>query len=175
MGNYPRRRTASANNNTQSGDIDGRQYNFDSMGNPSDTYIRNFRFNRSYQVDMILFRELLGGVTDALYVKPGASYRIADGFNVFAAVIYSRAIYPESTPSAHVVNGAGVADGNLGLEINAGARYETEDGFFGELRWGILFPLQGLANNSANMTQFGGAPVTLESAQALRGSIGIHF
>lgn len=175
FGNHPRRKTQTANPNTVSGDIDGRQYNCDTMGNCSDQYIRNFRFNRAYRVDMILYRELLGGITDSLYVKPSASYRVADGFNIFAALIYSRAIYAESTPSARNTTMGIVADANLGVEINAGARYETEDGFFGELRWGILFPLEGLKNNIPNATQFGGAPVALESAQALRGSIGIHF
>ena len=176
FGNRPRRRPPTrADGNTRPGDIDGRQYNFEATGGTVDNQIRNFRFNRAYRVDMILFRELLGGITDAIYVKPQASYRVADGFNVFAALIYSRAIYAESTPSARFVMGQIVADANLGIEINAGARYETEDGFFGELRWGILFPLDGLRNNTANQTQYGGAPTALESAQALRGSIGIHF
>jgi uncharacterized protein (TIGR04551 family) len=176
FGNRPRRRTARADGNTQPGDIDGRQYAFESTGTTTDNQIRNFRFNRAYRVDMILFRELLGGITDAIYVKPQASYRVADGFNIFAALIYSRAIYAESTPSAHIENGKIVGDNNLGIEINAGARYETEDGFFGELRWGILFPLEGLKNNNGMMMgQFGGITPQLESAQALRGSIGIHF
>ncbi|MBK7862180.1 MAG: hypothetical protein IPJ65_26920 [Archangiaceae bacterium] len=157
------------------GDIDGRQYACETATSCSDSFIRNFRFNRAYSVDMILFRELLGGVTDALYIKPKASYRITDGFNVFAALIYSRAIYAESTPSAHLTSTGIVGDANLGIQINAGARYETEDGFFGEIRYGILIPLPGLANNTLNQTQFGGAPVVLESAQAVRGAIGIHF
>ncbi|MBK7862062.1 MAG: TIGR04551 family protein [Archangiaceae bacterium] len=150
FGNHPRRKqtSTSANPNTVPGDIDGRQYACETATSCSDSFIRNFRFNRAYSVDMILFRELLGGVTDALYIKPKASYRITDGFNVFAALIYSRAIYAESTPSAHLTSTGIVGDANLGIEINAGARYETEDGFFGEIRYGILIPLPGLANNT---------------------------
>ncbi len=83
------------------GDIDGPHYYCPATGGcaTGDAYITNFRFNPSFRPDMILFRELIGGVTDALYFKPNASYKIADGFNIFAAVIYSRAIYATSTPS----------------------------------------------------------------------------
>ncbi len=167
FGNYARRKVAHPDNHTQPGDIDGPQYACPSTGgcDPGDaSQIRNFRFNRDYRVDMILFREILGGVTDAFYVKPTVSYRIADGFTAFGSFIYSRALYAESTPSARrLTDGTIQADANLGAEINLGARYETEDGFFGELRWGILFPLPG----------FG--PGALDSAQALRGTLGIKF
>ena len=91
-----------------------------------------------YHIDLILWREILGGVTDAIYVKPTASYRIADGFHVFARSSTRAPSTPRSTPS-----GAGAAGNpNLGVEINVGARYETEDGFFGQLEYGILFPLR---------------------------------
>ncbi|MBL8950208.1 MAG: TIGR04551 family protein, partial [Myxococcaceae bacterium] len=166
-----RRQSRGPNGNTQPGDIDGRQYACTPGVTCTDDDIENFRFNRAYRTDMILYRELLGGITDSVYLKPNASYRIADGFNVFAALIYSRAIYASSTPSA---SASFAGDPNLGIEINAGARYETEDGFFGELRWGILFPLDGLKNNVAT-TQFGGGQVVNETAQALRGTIGIKF
>ncbi len=161
FGNYARRKVGGPDNTTQPGDIDGPQYACQSTGGCTDSSIRNFRFNRDYRIDMILFREILGGITDAFYVKPTVSYRIADGFNAFGSVIYSRAIYQESTPSG--------TDANLGFEINLGARYETEDGFFGELRWGILFPLGGFSDNRPN------APKSIDSAQALRGSVGIKF
>jgi uncharacterized protein (TIGR04551 family) len=174
FGYYPRRTTGAANGATVPGDIDGQQWNCPPVGGcaSGDSFITNFKMNPSFRPDMILFREIIGGVTDALYFKPNASYRVADGFNVFLALIYSRAIYASSTPSA----GAGKpGDPNLGFEVNAGARYETEDGFFGQLEWGILFPLQGLANSNPTAVSFTGVPVTLESAQALRASIGIRF
>ena len=170
FGNYPRRKVAGIDNNTQPGDIDGPQYACQSTGGCVDSSIRNFRFNRDYRVDMILFREILGGVTDAFYVKPTVSYRIADGFHAFGSVIYSRAIFPESTPSATIQSDGTIrADANLGFEINLGARYETEDGFFGELKWGILFPLAGFQDNRTI------TPPPIDSAQALRGTVGIKF
>ena len=106
-------------------------------------------------------RELLGGVTDAIYVKPNIKYSIADGFDVFGAVIYSQAMYAEST------------SGNerpLGLELNVGARYETEDGFMAGLAWGVLLPLEGLNTQATNDLR-----LDLEAAQAIRGLVGIKF
>ena len=168
FGNYPRRRnqTPGATDTTTPpvGLIDGPQY---SCGvTCSDSAVRNFRFNRDYRIDMILWREILGSVTDAVYIKPTLSYKVAEGFNLFGSVIYSRSVYAESTPSWNGLTG----DNNLGIEINAGARYETEDGFFGQVAWGILFPLGGLADTSPT-----GLGIPLDTAQAVRGSIGIKF
>ncbi|MDP1922019.1 MAG: TIGR04551 family protein [Myxococcales bacterium] len=162
FGNAPRRQSSGLK-----GDIDGPQYRCSGLGGCSDNTIRNFRFNRDYRVDMILYREILGGVTDSLYVKPKVQYRITQGLNVFVAGIYSRAIFAESTPSAGNVSQA--VDPNLGLEFNAGARYETEDGFYAQAQYGILFPLGGFNRES------GTTAANLVNAQAARGVFGIKF
>jgi|APLak6261679142_1056127.scaffolds.fasta_scaffold00086_22 uncharacterized protein (TIGR04551 family) len=162
FGNYPRR-TRSAENGL--GDTDGPQYQC-AADCKADNEINNFRFNRDYRVDMILYRELLGGVTDSLYFKPKAKYRITQGFEAYAAMIYSRAIFRESVPGAKFAD----ANNSLGVEINGGVRYETEDGFFGQLQYGILFPLEGFWKNNAD-----GTKVTLDNAQALRAVVGIRF
>ncbi|MBX5481566.1 MAG: TIGR04551 family protein [Myxococcaceae bacterium] len=164
LGNRPRRVTGGSNGNTQPGDIDGRQYVCASNGSCSDNYIRNFRFNRDYRIDMILWREILGPITDAFYAKPTLTYSVAEGFDIFGAIIGSAAVYPESTPSG--------TDRLLGIEINAGARYLTEDGFFAQVQWGILFPQGGLANPSPGN---GAAAPDLETAQAIRGILGIKY
>ncbi len=168
FGNYPRRKGSGPNGSTAPGDIDGPQYVCSDTGGCLDNTLRAFRFNRDYRVDMILYREILGGVTDSFYVKPRVQYRITQGFHVFAAGIYSRAIFAESTPSS--ANGS-AADANLGVELNGGARYETEDGFYAQVQYGILFPLGGFAARTVT-----GVPApTLEFAQALRGVFGIKF
>jgi uncharacterized protein (TIGR04551 family) len=169
FGNYPRRTVSPGDGTTPpgTGDIDGPQYGCSLC---ADTTINNFRFNRDYRIDMILWREILGSVTDAMYAKPSLSYRVAEGFDIHAAVIYSRAVFIESTPSWNGVTGAGMkGDANLGIEINVGARYETEDGFFATVNWGILFPFGGFADNRL------ATPPPLDTAQALRGSIGIKY
>lgn len=167
FGNYPRRQGSSGNQGfTASGDIDGPQYNCGLTGACSDNEIRNFRFNRDFRVDMILYRELLGGITDSFYVKPRAKYRITQGFEVYAGAIYSRALFLTSTPGA----GAGANDPSLGIELNGGVRYETEDGFYGQLQYGILFPLEGF--RKLDLTQ---QAISLDYAQALRAVVGIRF
>ncbi|MFT3710434.1 MAG: TIGR04551 family protein [Archangium sp.] len=173
FGNYPRRTGSGPNGATELGDTDGPQYRCDNgcVGS-GDNEITNFRFNRDYRVDMILYREILGGVTDSLYFKPRAKYRITQGFEAFAALIYSRAIFADSTP------GAGYAgNGNsLGIEINGGVRYETEDGFYGQLQYGILFPLEGFMKRDVLMSSgITGNEIQRENAQALRAVIGIKF
>jgi uncharacterized protein (TIGR04551 family) len=159
FGNRPARRTADPAGNTLINDIDGRQYVCDAVG-CSDNYIRNFQFNRDYRPDLILFREILGGITDAIYLKPTLAYSIAEGFDIFGAVIGSGAAYEQSTPSG--------TSRLLGLELNAGARYETEDGFIASLQYGVLFPQEGLANLGPDAAE-------LETAQVLRAIIGIKY
>jgi uncharacterized protein (TIGR04551 family) len=157
FGQFQSRRTVNPNGRT----IDGPQYTCD-VGGCGDNAIRNFRFNRAYRVDLILWRELIGGLTDAAYVKPTVKYSLADGFDLFGGIIYSQALYAQSTPST--------VSRSLGLEVDLGARYETEDGFVAGLNWGILFPMAGLqeAPGSTFQREF-------ETAQALRGTLGIRF
>ncbi len=166
FGLYPRR---NGSNPTPPGSIDGAQYNCPATGGCTDNEITNFRFNRDYRVDMILYREILGGITDSFYLKPRAKYRITQGFEAFASVIYSRAIFFNSTPAAPY-DPSGNGDASLGIEINAGARYETEDGFFGQLQYGILFPLAGFRRTDAS-----GQPINIDNPQALRAVVGIKF
>ena len=121
---------------------------------------------------MILYREILGGVTDSLYFKPKAKYRITQGFEAFASAIYSRTLFPESAPGAAY----NLSNASLGVEINGGARYETEDGFYGQLQYGILFPLEGFKKGGTLVNGTSGGPaITLENPQALRAVVGIKF
>lgn len=174
FGNAPRRRslTRPGSESTELGDTEGPQYNCDSGCSDAnaDNAITNFRFNRDYRVDMILYREILGGVTDSFYVKPKAKYRITQGFEVFASAIYSRALFLQSTPGA-LYNG----NESLGIEINGGARYETEDGFYGQLQYGILFPLEGFKKGGTDVNSNVTTAVNLENPQALRAVVGIKF
>jgi uncharacterized protein (TIGR04551 family) len=160
LGNRPARKNSDPDGNTLPGDIDGRQW---CAVTCSDTDITNFQFNREFRPDLILYREILGGITDSIYVKPTLTYSVAEGFDIFGSLIGSGAVYEQSTP----------ADSRLlGLEINAGARYETEDGFIASLQWGILFPQKGLHNVPLNTSD----PVEeLETAQVLRAILGIKY
>lgn len=142
MGNSPGR-----GGNSQEGIIDGPQFCVTDGCATFDDNVNNFRFNRAYQVDLILWRELLQGVTDAIYIKPGIKYEIIQGLDVWANFIYSRAIYGESTPSSTIgSNGKLGGNADLGIEIDIGAQYVSGDGFVAGIGYGVLFPLAGLDN-----------------------------
>jgi uncharacterized protein (TIGR04551 family) len=165
MGNLPGRGP------TQPGSIDGAQFCVTSSCKNVDTDMNNFRFNQDYRVDMILWREIFNGITDAFYIKPTVKYEITEGLGVWASLIYSRAIYGESTPSSHLdaTTGQLVGDPNLGVEIDGGVRYDSGDGFTAGISYGVLFPLAGMANNIANPT------IDASTAQTVRGWFVIKY
>ena len=68
----------------------------------ADRTLTSFWFHRDYHVDLILFRQIIGTVTNAIYVKPWISYRLldTDSLRVGARldVMYARAFEPKGTP-----------------------------------------------------------------------------
>jgi uncharacterized protein (TIGR04551 family) len=138
----------------------------------NDTVIRNFRFHPAYHVDLILFREILGQVTDAFYVRGQLRWTILPGMVLDLAAIYSQALYAESTPSAvgttptTPLERGTFFDGSkpLALEGDATIRFETGTGFAAWLAYGLLLPLDGLS---------GGRDVS--RAQALRTGVAVRF
>lgn len=116
------------------GDLDGLQFD---LSRARDTTINNFRFHPNYRVDLILWRRILGTVTDAVYVRPMARYRIGPMLTLEGAVIFSSALTANSTPSGSTP---------LGVEADIGVLYEQEHGFFARLDYGLLLPLAGLSN-----------------------------
>ncbi len=143
FGNRPFQGVAASTLLPPYGSMEGPQF-----GLNGDRSIRNFRFNPAYRVDLILFREILGQVTDAWYLKPKLRWDILPGLTFDGAIIYSRAMFSESTPSAsedpftHRVADKGHA--NLGLEADGVLTYGSGDGFHAFAQWGVLQPLAGL-------------------------------
>ena len=133
------------NQTPKAGDLDGKQYGeclddgdaaVDGVTcTKVDNDVTNFRFDSDYVVDMILFREVLGTVTDAFYVKPHISYLFTPDLGVRADVIYSQAIFASSTPGQQ---------NPLGLELDTKAWYATDDGFYFMPQFGVLLPFSGL-------------------------------
>jgi uncharacterized protein (TIGR04551 family) len=158
----------------QPGDIDGQQFGrqYPCPGNPArtctDTDIRNYDFNADYHIDQILWRYIIGTITDGWYLRPSVQWNITDSLQLDGNVVYSQAIYASSTPSASQV---GLGSYALGLEVDLGLRYQTEDGLFAWLYYGILFPFDGLQN-----TSIGGIGIVgLHVAQSIRAMVGIRF
>jgi uncharacterized protein (TIGR04551 family) len=138
------------------GALDGPQASF-----PSDTTVDNFRFHPDFHVDQILFREIIGTITDAAYLRPHAAATVMEvgpsgRLEVLAAAIASWAVAPESTPS-----GARF----LGVEVDPSLRYVSRDGFTATLDYAVFFP--GAA--------FDGATLSAEAAQAIRLRLGYWF
>jgi uncharacterized protein (TIGR04551 family) len=118
------------------GDLDGAQAN-----PPRDARIDNFRFSPDYRIDRILWREIVGTVTDAVYVRPHARLRLAESasgaLTAQVAAVASWALEATSTPGGK---------SPLGLEIDPTLAYQSRDGFGLAVDHGILFPWSGLDN-----------------------------
>jgi uncharacterized protein (TIGR04551 family) len=132
-----------------------------------DHSLNDFHFSPDYHVDEILFRHILGTVTNAIYVKPQAAYWFdlgrtrAIGLN--GSIIYSMAQVPVSTPGNDLM---------WGLETDVGAGYRnTAEGFYGGFTWGILWPLGALNRNFPLYPHAEDASV----AQILRIYMGVKF
>lgn len=108
----------------------------------TDQKINNFKFDPDYQIDMILWREMYGTVTNAWYARAQLTYNFIgnpweeDGIGVRVAGIYSHALDSEAT--------LGQAN-PLGVELNAHILYASTDGYSFAVDYGILFPLPGLS------------------------------
>jgi uncharacterized protein (TIGR04551 family) len=157
MGNRPGRGTTTCGDASASCDIDGLQY----RAGDRVLDMRNFRFNPAYRVDLILWREILQGVTDAFYLKPTFHWEVLEGLGLQAAVVYSQAMYAGSTPSGKY--------SPLGIELDLGVSYKSDDGFIAFVDYGILQPLDGLSYALRS-----GHP-DLSRAHAIRTGLAIKF
>ena len=141
----------------QPGDIDGPQ-----AAAPFDTRADNFRFHPDYRIDRILFREILGTVTDAIYLRPHARVRLAElgpgRLDLSLAVIASFAAQASSTPSG---------ERGLGVELDPTLAYTTTNGFVAALEYAALFPLSGFDNPDLGLEA--------KPAQLLRLRLGVHY
>jgi uncharacterized protein (TIGR04551 family) len=126
---------------TTPGAFDGPQAN-----PPGDRTVDNFRFHPDFHIDQILFREIIGTVTDAIYVRPHVRTTLLDigtgHLEAGAALIASWAVCPTSTPS-----GARA----LGVELDPELRYASRDGFALTLDYGVLFPGAAFDNPTAHL------------------------
>ncbi len=108
---------------------------------PPNYRVDSFRFDPDYHIDRILFREIVGTVTGAVYARPHARARIfrnpAGELRFDVAAIASFASAQNASPSG---------DGPLGVEVDPSLTYRSRDGFFAALEYGVLFPLSGMDN-----------------------------
>ena len=96
-----------------------------------------FRFDPDFNVDLILFEQILGQIAGAYYFRPWIQYEFIRGtVGVRGDLIYSLASEPLSTigNSSH-----------LGVEIDLAVWYRAAPphNFYAMLQYGVLFPLSG--------------------------------
>jgi uncharacterized protein (TIGR04551 family) len=115
---------------------------------PADDKLSQFIFNREYKIDLILFRHLIGAVTNAAYVKPFLGYELSKSIGLKVANITSFALKPVATP------------GNArmyGTEFDADLSY-TNGGLTFSLAYGVLFPLGAMNHPDAPAFGWGTDP-----------------
>ena len=139
--------SSSAFSGAQPGDVFGPQV---ALGKRGDARFDAARIHPLHRVDLILWRTLLGGVSEAAYARASVEGAPVDHLRLDAHVVYSHAISPDSAPG-------GV--GPLGVELDLGAEaFVDADGHRASLRLdaGNLVPLGGLAAR-------GGRPTSVSS------------
>jgi uncharacterized protein (TIGR04551 family) len=131
-----------ASGDENSGYFGGTEYSPQGALSTPDKYdpdLNGFRFDRDYIIDLILFREVLGGVHNALYFKPYFGYEVPRGLDSFwglkASVIYGMAINPEWTAGG---------ESGLGLEVDLEAYLIQTNRFRASAAYGVLLPMGGL-------------------------------
>lgn len=100
----------------------------------ADTRLDAFRFHPNHRVDLILWRTLLGGVSEAAYGKAQVRYAPVDALTIDLSGVYSHALQGERTPG-------GVAP--LGAELDATVTYR-QGAFSLRADAGLLVPLGGM-------------------------------
>jgi uncharacterized protein (TIGR04551 family) len=151
------------------GDIDGNHIDV-SPGGGHD-HANNFVFNRAFNVDLILYRNIITAITSSWYLKPSLRYRPTGrksaggddtGFELLFSVMYASAWYSENTPGLRKP---------LGMEMDVGITYDTSDRFHTGVAYGLLLPFSGLDS----LPVPGTIQPSVGIAHAVRGIMAIPF
>jgi uncharacterized protein (TIGR04551 family) len=112
---------------------------------PGDETMNAFLFDQDYKIDLILFRELIGAVTNAVYGRPSFEYDITDRIRMRIQNVTSFAHRRVSTPGNGLM---------YGIEMDGDLEYHN-DGFSAGIAYGVLFPL-GAMDHPQDSTGAGG-------------------
>ena len=158
---------ASGDENSGFGYLSGSEIsNADAAFRNPDRALTSFRFDRDYQVDHILFREILGGVTNAWYLKPYGEYKFIkttdEEWGVIASAMYAHAHKASATPGR---------ENPLGLEFDLQLYIREFDRLNINVVYGHFFPFSAFNRLDDN----GDIVATPESAITLQGMIGLEF
>jgi len=127
-----------------------------------------FYFNPDYRVDLLMFRHVIGTITDTVYFDPYFVYDAfeneEDALGGRLDVIYGRALYSASTPSG---------DPNLGVEIQVKAFYKSSNMFFADIEWDVMWPLGAFNLKTGYMGS--AEDRSAHWSTILRGRLGVRF
>jgi uncharacterized protein (TIGR04551 family) len=128
--------------------------------------ISNFRFNPAFNVDMLLFREILGTVSNAAYFKPWAAFYFFEHFSARIDIEYALAHRRASTLGNRW---------SYGVELDGALRYhDAREPIFVQVQYGVMFPLP--AFNRLNPAGSGlGRAEDAKAVQSIQGQVGIRF
>jgi uncharacterized protein (TIGR04551 family) len=129
--------------NTPQGDINVAYANL--LGGPNATDLTQFIFNREYKIDLILWRQLAGAVTNAVYGRPFISYDITKAISAKLWNVTSAALKPVSTPGHDIW---------YGTEFDADVMY-GQNGIYAGISAGVLFPFSALEHPTDSTTNGG--------------------
>ncbi len=99
-----------------------------------------FRFNPDYHIDLILFRNVIGTVTNAVYYNPYVQASFLESGDRKIRLDFDAVL-------SHAWDKNGTPNGDspwLGLEFDAALRYIQLEMFQAAFEAGILFPFEGL-------------------------------
>jgi hypothetical protein len=131
-----------------------------SRGN--DTTLTRFRFNPAYNVDLLMFRQILGTVSNATYFKPWAAFYFFDHFSARVDVEYAMAMQRQATLGNRW---------SYGIELDGALRYhDAREPVFLQVQYGVMFPLPGFNRLNAQ-----GGRDNARAVQTVQGQIGIRF
>lgn len=144
----------------------------DPSSGPAYGGLRTFRFNPAYMQDLLLFKELLGTVANAAYVKPWAAfYFFQNNLSARADVEFAGAVDRRGTLAG---------DKSLwGLELAGSLRYhDADEPLFFQLQYGVMFPFGAWQpvvdrineNGDGYRTRLDG-----KAAQTVQAQLGIRF
>ncbi len=166
----------------EGGFASGDQWDNDPQGNthitsrrpfpgPGDETMNQFLFDQDYKIDLILFRELIGTVTNAIYARPQFEYDITDRLRMKIQNVTSFAHKKVSTPGNSRM---------YGIEMDGDVEYHN-DGFSAGMAYGVLFPLGAMdhpADSGGGGTGFGYGPQNTgdaETAQTIQFRLMLQF
>ena len=139
-----------------------------------DRNLNDFHFSPEYHVDEILYRRILGTVSNAIYFKPSIAYWLdldskkEREVGVSGSIIYSLAPVPVSTPGNSV---------NYGIEMDLGLQYRNlRENIYAGFTWGVFWPMAALSRPYGSVGDvLWNHPEDANAAQVIRTFVGIRF